>query len=136
MATHPLSRKRYASQPTVAVGGLSRIIQGVFGMGSPVAGHASEQARQTAAHRGGAYYVHEGDIFTPGAMNWVVDPTHDGPLMTAWGHAFLRTPNTFSPYQAAQLYTAAAAALYGVGGQVAGQVITQPLSDNQEVAGG
>lgn len=135
MASHPLFRKRYATQPTVAVGGLSRILQGVFGVGSPVAGHASEQARQTAAHRGGIYYVHEGDIFTPGAMNWVVDPTHDGPLMTVWGHAFLRTPNTFRVQQTAQLYTAAATALYGIGGQVAGQVITQPLSEVQQVAG-
>lgn len=133
MASHPLFRKRYAAQPVAAVGGLSRIMQGIFGAGSPVAGRASEQARQTAQHMGGIYYLHEGDIFTPGAMNWVVDPTHDGPLNTAWGHAFLRTANTFSPRQTAQLYTAAAAALYGIGGQVAGQVITQPLSNVQEV---
>jgi hypothetical protein len=53
-----------------------------------------------------------------------------------WGRGFLRTPNTFSPRQPAQLYTVASTALYGIGGVVAGQIITQPLSENQEIAGG
>lgn len=133
MRTFPASRKRYASEPMVQVGGLARIMQGVFGLGSPAAGLASQQVRQDAAHPGGPYAFFEGDVFLPGTSNWVVDPTHDGPLMTVWGHAFLRRPNGFNPLQTPQVMMEASSYLYGLGGQVAGQLVTQPLSNTQEI---
>jgi hypothetical protein len=125
---HPINKKRI-SPGVVATGGLSRIMQGVFGIGSPAAGLAAQNVSQDAAKISAVYQFYEGDIFTPGTSNWVVDPSHDGPLMTEWGHAFLRTANTFVPLQTPQIYSAPGSYLYGVGGQVAGQLFTQPLSD-------
>lgn len=131
MRTHPATRKRYASQPTVTVGGLTRILQGVFGLGSPASGRAMETP--TLDPREGAFYTYfEGDLFTPGSSNWVLDPSHETPLSTVWGHAFLRTPNTFNPIQPPQVYNVAMRPTNGVGGVVSGQMVTQPLSENPE----
>lgn len=127
---HPASKTRVA--PNAVVGGLTRILQGVFGMGSPAAGLAAQNVGQDPTKFGGFYRFYEGDIWTPGTSNWVVDPTHDGPLQTVWGHAFLRVPNGFNPLQRPQVYSPPAAYNYGVGGQIAGQMLTQPLSDATE----
>lgn len=128
MRTLPASRRRYASEPMVTVGALSRIASGVFGLGNPIPGLAAQNVKQDPGKPGGPAHYYEGDIWTPGTSNWVMDPTHDGPLNTVWGHAFLRLPNGFNPYQQPQIYTQAASYLYGVGGQIAGQMVTQPLS--------
>lgn len=123
-------RTRFVSEPVATVGGLARILQGAFGViGNPRSGHGMEQVSLDAQKVGGIYQLFEADIFTPGTGNWVVDPSFDGPLMTIWGHAFLRRANQFNPIQPPQVYTAAASYLYGIGGQVPGQFITQPLSD-------
>jgi hypothetical protein len=142
MRTNPDSRRRYVSEQAVTPGigltiaGLGRIIQGVFGTGSPGPGLASQNVTLDAAKTGGPFTLHEGDVFLPGTGNWALDPSYDGPLQTVWGHGFLRTPNTFRVRPGApQVQTYAASALFGVGGQIAGQFINQPLSDNQEIGG-
>jgi hypothetical protein len=134
--SHPSTKKR-VSPIVVSTGGLARILQGVFGLGSPAAGLADQNVAQFAPRAAQGYYqFYEGDIWTPGTGNWVMDPTHDGPLMTIWGRAFLRVPNGFNPLQTPQVYTQAASALYGVGGQISGQMISgQPLSDNVDYGG-
>jgi hypothetical protein len=127
---HPASKPRIA--PSTTTGGLSRILSGVFGMGSPAFGLGMQNVGQDAQKASGYYRFYEGDIWTPGTGNWVVDPTHDGPLNTVWGHAFLRVPNTFRPYQRPQVYAPPASYLYGIGGQIAGQIVFQPLSENTD----
>jgi hypothetical protein len=128
---HPATKTRVA--PGFVVGGLTRILQGVFGIGSPSAGLAAQRVGQDAEKQGGFYRFYEGDIWTPGTSNWVLDPSHDGPLMTVWGHAFLRVPNGFNPHQKPQIYAPPVAYVYGLGGQVPGQMISgQPLSDLNE----
>lgn len=48
--------------------------------------------------RPGSYYTyHQGDIFTPGVPGLALDPTHEWPLMTIWGHGSLRNPWAFPP---------------------------------------
>jgi hypothetical protein len=135
MRTNPLARTRYPSQSWVTVGGLKRIAAGVFGLGSPAVGIETgvSSARDL---EGGPYNLFEGDLFTPGTGNWVVDPTHETPLFTVWGRAFLRQPNTFVALQTAQVFANQMSPLYGVGGQIPGQMITQPLSMNQIVGSG
>jgi hypothetical protein len=130
MRTFPSTRKRYASEPMVTVGGLTRILQGIFGKGSPVAGLAAQRVTQDPAKEGGPFHFFEGDIWTPGTSNWILDPPYETPLNTVWGHAFLRIANGFNPLQPPQIYTQAASYLYGVSGQIAGQMVTQPLSEN------
>lgn len=120
----------------VLVGGVSRILQGVFGVASlrnPTSGLVNQQVHQVGSKPGGPYQFHETALFTPGTGNWAFNPSNDSPVNTAWGHAFLRLPNGFNPIQSPQVYTAAASTMNGIGGQVAGQLINQPLSDNQEL---
>ena len=142
MRTSPNSRKRYVSEQAVTPGigftvaGLGRILSGVFGVGNPGPGLASQNVTLDASKVGGPYTLHEGDLFLPGTGNWALDPSYDGPLMTVWGHGFLRSPNwPLAIAQAPQVVTYPASALYGVGGQIAGQLVNQPLSDNQEIGG-
>lgn len=126
MRTSPDLRKRYGSQP---VAGLGRIMSGVFGMGSP-ASQLSSPAQVEGENGPGAFYAfHEGDLFQPGTGNWVFEPSLETPLNTIWGHAFLRTPNTFNPVQPPQIYSNPNITVNGLGGPIAGQIIFQPLID-------
>lgn len=134
MRTQPEDRKRYVSEPVSVpqgkiVAGLARIAAGVWGLGNPRSGLAMEQVSLDPEKSSGFYHVFEGDLFTPGTGNWVVEPTHDGPVNMRWGHGFLRNPNTFNPIQSPQVYSAPASQIYGIGGLIAGQIITQPLSE-------
>lgn len=125
----PALRKRKGSMPVVAAGGLATILQGVFGVATPNAQLSSPAAVQQTPGRISSFYtLHEGDLFTPGTGNWVLDPSLEVPLQTAWGHGFLRRPNVFSPIQPPQVYSWPTVVSVGVGGPIAGQIITQPLS--------
>jgi hypothetical protein len=123
MRSSPVNRKRYGSEP---VAGLDRILQGVFGVGD-----ANDQLSSPGyvVRRPGLYNYHEGDLFTPGTGNWVFEPPFETPLNTIWGHAFLRTPNMFSPVQPPQIMSNPNITVNGIGGQIAGQIIFQPLLD-------
>lgn len=136
MRTNPLCRKRYASQPLITVAGLQRVAQGVFGVGSPARGIANQEVGSARDKEGGPWNLFEGDLFTPGTGNFVVDPSHETPLYTDWGRAFLRRPNAFTCVGPAQVFANQMSPLFGLGGQVPGQLITQPLSLNQETGAG
>lgn len=124
--TNPASRPRIQGGQTT--GGLARIMQGLFGVGSP-ASQLSSPA-EVLGNAPGFYSHHEGDLFTPGTGNWVLDPSLETPLNTQWGNAFLRVPNTFSPFPGTpQVYANPATKLVGIGGPIAGQLITAPLSE-------
>lgn len=72
----------------------------------------------------------EGDLFTPGAQNYVYEPVFERtPLQTIWGAGFLRTPNTFSPIQSPQVWSQPNVFTNGIGGLVAGQLVLQPLEE-------
>jgi len=121
----PALRKRRPSE-NVITGGLVRIFQGAFGIGD--AGDELSSSAQVGGQRG-IYHFHEGDLFTPGTGNWVLDPSLEVPLNTIWGNAFLRTPNTFNPIQPPQVYANQTVSTVGLGGLVAGQIIFQPLQE-------
>ena len=127
MNTHPATRKRYASEPVQLSGGLVGILQGIFGMGSPASQLSS--STEVGGQVGGFYALHEGDLFTPGTQNWVLDPSLETPLQTNWGNGFLRRPNTFAPFQPPQVYSFPNVRAVGIGGVTAGQIVTQPLSE-------
>jgi len=124
MRTPVYQRQRFASQKMVAAGGMRAILNGLFGSGSPAAGLAQE----AAVRQGPVYHFHIGDLFTPGTGNYVLDPKYETPLNTIWGFGFLRVPNTFRPVEEAPLVAGIAVPVSGIGGVVAGQIITQPLS--------
>lgn len=136
MRSNPLCRKRYPSQLMITVGGLMRVAAGAFGLGSPARGLANQDVASARDKEGGPYNFFEGDLFTPGTGNFVMDPSHETPLFTDWGRAFLRRPNSIMALQPAQVFMNQMSPLFGVGGVVPGQLITQPLSNNQEVGSG
>lgn len=82
--------------------------------------------------KGDIYHYHQGDLFTPGAMNYVFDPPFDLPLQTIWGQGFLRQPNTFNPLQPPPFVQGPNIVVNGIGGLVAGQMAFQPLEVQEE----
>jgi len=81
-------------------------------------------------------YYHEGDVFLPGAQNYVYEPTLERtPIQGMWGNAFLRNPNVFNPLQPPQIYSNPNVRTNGIGGLEAGQLIGQPLLDGVETGG-
>jgi hypothetical protein len=120
----------------VTVGGLMRVAAGAFGLGNPSRGLAMQEVGSARDKEGGPWNLFEGDLFTPGTGNWVVDPSHETPLMTDWGRAFLRRPNAIMALQEPQVFAHQMSPLFGLGGVVPGQLITQPLSMNQETGAG
>lgn len=118
----PSLRKRIPAQ-FVASGALVRIMTGVFGSGSPFAGVAQVDPNPSAS----IYNYHEGDLFTPGSQNYVFESIFELPLVTLWGSAFLRTPNTFNPLQPPQLFAQPNVFTNGIGGLQAGDIELQGL---------
>ena len=123
MRTLPSLRPRIASEQIS--GANIRIALGEFGVGSPVPGNSSAYVNPNVAPA--LYFYHEGDIFTPGAQNWVFEPTHELPLVTLWGNAFLRRPNVFNPIQPPQVWAHPTVQNSGIGGLQAGTMELYPL---------
>lgn len=123
-------------QPMMLVAALRRIAQGIWGLGNPIFGLCMQNVGSARDKEGGPYHHFQADLFTPGTGNWAVDPTHETPIATDWGRAFLRRPNTFVVLQPAQMFSHQASLMWGVGGQIPGQFWTQPLSQNQEMGSG
>jgi hypothetical protein len=120
--TPPALRQTVLSEPVT--GANVRIRLGAFGVGTPVSG---SEAVMGAGVFDGLYSYHEGDLFTPGAQNWVFQPNFELPFVTWWGQAFLRTPNTFNPLQNPQLYASQNVVNNGIGGLQAGTIEFEPL---------
>jgi|SRR5271170_1440574 len=121
MPLHPALRERMPSEQIS--GGMSRIRMGAFGVGDPST--AFETLGQDESD--GLYNYHEGDLFTPGAQNWVFEPNFELPMVTIWGQAFLSGVNTFPPFQPPQVWAQPNVFNNGVGGLQAGDMELQPL---------
>lgn len=153
MRTDPSLRERYPSEqihggytiPTLpgppprevssSSGALTRIMAGLFGSGSPVEATVTPGGDTDPKGLGeqvAIYHYHEGDLFTPGAMNYVFEPAFELPLVTIWGNAFMRTPNTFSVRQPPPPVAYPNVVTNGLGGVVAGQMILQGLEQVDE----
>jgi hypothetical protein len=158
MRTDPALRQRYpadqvhggytiptlSGQPqnapavTQASGAMTRLLAGLFGGGSPdeanvqPGGRVAKGGPTAQAIINDFYVYHEGDLFNPGATNYVFEPPFELPLVTIWGKAFLRTPNTFSPRQPEQTASVPRVFTNGLGGVVAGQIVLQGLEQVSE----
>lgn len=119
-----------APPPTLS-GALSRIMHGVFGVSNDPRMNLSAEVTPYPGKQG-LYHYHEGDLFTPGAENYVFEYPFEYPLQTIWGHAFLRGANSFNPQQPPQIYSQANVRLNGLGGLQAGQFAFQPLETDGE----
>jgi hypothetical protein len=117
----PALRQRFPAEQVA--GGNITIRNGAFGSGMPENPYAFVNPNAAA----GIYSYHEGDIFLPGAENFVFEPNFELPLVTIWGNAFLRTPNTFKPLQPPQIYANPTLVNNGIGGLQAGTVELEPL---------
>lgn len=127
--TFPSLRKRIPAQPVVS-GAQVRILTGEFGNGSPFAGVAQVDPRASSA----IYNYHEGDVFLPGTGNYVFESIYELPLVTIWGNAFLRRPNTFNPLQGPQVFAQSTLTPNGIGGVVPGDMELQGLLNPEEEA--
>ena len=115
-ATDHQTRQRMVSE--VISGANARIAGGLWGQGSPVYDVNDVDPRSAAP---GIYFYHEGDLFTPGAGNFVFEPWFELPLVTIWGNAFLRKPNTFRETQPPQVWSNHTVVQNGIGGLQAGE---------------
>lgn len=118
-------------EQTAVSGAMSRIVSGLFGKSTP---KNTLDAQVPEPGPKAMYHFHEGDLFTPGAQNFVLDPFQELPLQTIWGHAFLRQPNSFQPIPPTPVSFIPPGTSFvriaGIGGLVAGQVAFQPLMNN------
>ncbi len=91
--------------------------------------------RRRADTTPGVYRGHPGDVFLPGAGNWVFEPRFGLPPIQLIGAAIYagRAP---SPVQRQIIRTVHATTTAGLGGLVAGQMITQPLNTPDSGFGG
>jgi hypothetical protein len=119
--TNPFLRKRVAV--TNVVTGGNRGFQQQSPQGSPISGDQLVGGLGTTP----LYQYHEGDLFTPGTGNWVFELNLELPMVTIWGNAFLRTPNTFNPYQPPPLIMQPTVVQAGIGGLQAGGIQFTPL---------
>lgn len=128
---HSLKPRASTNWVQTGVGGLRSILQGAFGLGSP----SSQLSQEVMGTRTAVDTYFEADLFTPGTGNWVRDPSLETPLQTNWGHAFLRNSNVFAPFAPQTVYTLPHLVTVGIGGQVSGQIISQPLTDPNSLFG-
>lgn len=148
MRTSPQLRPRYATNPPFGVavipkpgftppapevGGLTRILQGVFGIGAPTS-RSSDPDEVINQRPGPLYHMHEGDIFEPGTGNWVLDPAFDGPLQTVWGNGD-GYPKVWSVTNQPVAIALPRYFTNGIGGTIAGQLALQPLINMEEYGG-
>lgn len=118
---------RFKPQQNIQTGGFSRLMRGLFGSATPDASMTAEVVLPN--HRNGFYAFHEGDQFTAGAPSFAFEYPNELPMLTIWGRSFLRTPNTFLPYQPPQVISEANITINGIGGLQVGQFVLQGLEE-------
>lgn len=128
MFSFPRLRKRITAQPVVGGGMMGFIMQAPSG--SPQAGLA---ASNVVGQQRGYYHFHEGDLFTPGTGNFVLDPVYETPLMCVWGNGSLRQPNVFNPLQPPQVWPLPVFKTQGLGGLQTGQLMLAPLMSTSPI---
>jgi len=74
----------------------------------------------------GLYHLHQGEIFLPGAGSMVFEPAFGLPPIQLIGHA-IYAGGSLNPLQPPQIRTTLTTTTAGLGGQVAGQLVGQPL---------
>lgn len=98
------------------------------GMNGVIAAATEEQSALMGRGHDSIYYHFEGDLFTPGAQNYVFESRFErSPLQAIWGKGFLSGYNQFSPIQPPQVMSPQNVVTSGIGGIVAGQMALQPL---------
>jgi hypothetical protein len=110
-----------------------RILQGAFGIGSPV-NNSSAQV-DPRAQAPALYAYHEGELFTPGTGNFVFETNFELPVKTlrGGGGANQGTPypiNRWPVFGAPQVYSYPTVTIGGLGGLQAGAFVQQPLLDD------
>lgn len=124
----PILRPRH-SGPTFT-GALSRILSGAMGVGAPVPNGVDPRSVP------GLYQFHEGDLFEPGAENYVFEPQNELPVKGIWGAGSGVNQGTFYPagawpvFQPPQVWVDLALPTAGLGGLQAGSFALQPLIDD------
>jgi hypothetical protein len=123
MFSFPRLRKRLPSNSNIVSGGNAGFFR-ASPVGSPVSG---DQMVGLARPADPMAFYHQGDLFTPGTVNFVFELNLELPVVTIWGNAFLRTPNTFKPIPPPPLIAEPRIFHSGIGGLQAGQLDLQGL---------
>jgi hypothetical protein len=121
---------RERKSATKGTGGISRILAGAFGFGSPVPTVVEGINTPDVAA------FHQGDVFLPGAESYVFEPLHELPLKGLLGQGSDTRQGTHYPDARWPVFAAVAplisfplATTAGYGGLQAGAFIQQPLLD-------
>lgn len=119
MFTFPSLRPRvaaHAPQNSQSAGAQQRINDGLFGMGVLTLPQVNNP--------GGPFLYHEGDLFTPGAENFVPEYGFELPVLPIWGHGMMAlNPQQFNPLHPGGGYVFAPATTpAGLGGQITGGI--------------
>lgn len=132
--TFPSLRPKLSA--TQGTGGIRRILAGAFGFGAPVPTQVDGLDTPDVA----AY--HEGDVFLPGAENYVYEPLHELPLKGLLGQGSDVNQGTHYPDARWPVFAASAplvsfplATTQGLGGLQAGAFVQQPLLDGDSENG-
>lgn len=97
------------------------VLRGAFGVATP----ALDSSRETSP--AGFYHWHLGDVFTAGSPNWALDPSHDTPLNTIWGHGVMCAANAFRPLQLPQVIVTPAPRIDALRGVIVGGIEPETL---------
>ncbi len=127
--SHFLLRPRIQPQALQVSNGAAQILQGIFGVGGPTAYAFADVS--LASNMSPVALYHEGDLFTPGAQNFVFESVFEFYPRDLKGNGFYRRANTFSPRQSAQAFTLANTVKSGLGGLQAGQFHMTQLSETE-----
>lgn len=132
--TFPSLRPRVSAHS--GTGGISRILAGVFGAGGPTPYNQLDVDPRSVAPM--LYAYHEGDVFTPGAENFVFEPMQELPLKGWWGAGSDANQGTPYPVNAWPVFASVApnwslptVTRDGYGGLQAGAFVQQPLLDQE-----
>lgn len=113
-------------------GAVARIRLGLFGDSTP----QNLPVITYGSGFDGMYSYHQGDLFTPGAQNFVWESNFELPLNTVWGRGYLSPANNFNPRQPPPLQAVPRVVLNGLGGLEAGQIAYAPLIEGPADIGG
>ena len=119
-----------ATRPRIlTTGGISRVIAGAFGVGGPLPDAVDPRAAAPI------YAYHEGDVFYPGAGNFVFESLHELPVSQLEGGGGINMGTSYR-MNAWPVYAGTPPLIMnntvtkvGLGGLQAGAFIQQPLLD-------
>lgn len=108
-------RKRIPSRAVVGS-------QGGYAIAPPAGDDSTAEVRLA-----GFYHYHQGDVFTPGAQNFALDPAYDWPIQLDNGNGVFRNAFAFRPTSPQTIHTTIAPPYEALRGMIVGGISLEHL---------